>query len=292
MIIKVSNHTLKEFILYCQKYGKEHDDSFIPGESFFPDDDHPSFLLKNSNDEIVGAVSLILEEPFRKAKKGRFAVFHCTENIADNCRKSLNEILPYTSGLDKLYLFVPEKENIEKILKEIGFVFERQSYLMKRESNNVPSIKLPAEYFFKAFDFDKDAEIYCDIVNKSFSSMAGHIDIDPSNFRKLLTETENPDNGIQFLYHKKIPVGVVFTEFDESLEDSISIGPIAVSPEYQGKGLGRILLRKGIDIANSNGYNSWLSVNAENKKAVRLYLSEGFKIIDHRKCYQFLVQGT
>lgn len=289
MIKKVSNHNLKEFILYCQKYGKEHDDSFIPGENFVIDDYHPSFLLKNSDDEIVGAVSLILEEHFRKAKKGRFAIFHYTENIADNYRKLLNEILAYASDLDKLYLFVPEKENIEKILKEIGFVFERQSYMMKRELGDNASIKLLDEYTFRTFDFDKDAEIYCDIVNKSFSSMAGHIDIVPSNLIKLLRETENPDNGIQFLCHKEIPIGIVFTEFDESLEDSISIGPIAVLPEYQGKGLGKILLRKGIDIANSNGYDSWLSVNAENKRAVKLYLSEGFKIIDQRKCYQLIL---
>ncbi|MFO7881330.1 MAG: GNAT family N-acetyltransferase [Kosmotogaceae bacterium] len=292
MILNVSNYNLRDFILYCQKYGKEHDDSFIPGENFIPDDDHPSFLLKNSSDEIIGAVSLLLEEPFRKAKKGRFTIFHCIEETIDNYRKLLNVVLPYAAELEKLYLFVPKKKCIEEILKEIGFAFERQSYLMKRESDNVPSIKLPAEYFFKAFDLNKDAEIYCDIINKSFSNMAGHIDIDPLNLRKLLKKTEIPDNGIQFLCHEGIPIGIVFTEFDESLEDSISIGPIAVLPEYQRKGLGRILLRKGIGIANSNGYDSWLSVNAENKKAVKLYLSEGFKIIDHRKCYRFLVLGT
>ncbi|TYB98257.1 MAG: GNAT family N-acetyltransferase [Kosmotoga sp.] len=289
MIVKVSSYNLKKFILYCKKYAKEHDDSFIPGDNFVPDYDHPSFLLMGKEDEIVGAASLILEEPFRKAKKGRFMVFHCLDETVDNYRKLLNSVLPNCSELDKLYLFVPEKKHTEKLFKEIGFTFERQSYLMKRELGEIPIIKLSDTYSFRNFDCEKDAEIYCEIINKSFSNMAGHITIDPPNLRKLLNETKSPDNGIQFLCYKDVPIGLVFTEFDNTLKDCISIGPVAVLPEYQGKGLGRILLRKGIEIASSNGYDSWLSVNEENTRAVKLYLSEGFKIIDHRKCYHFLL---
>ena len=68
----------------------------------------------------------------------------------------------------------------------------------------------------------------------------------------------------------------------------MNIGPLAILPEYQGKGLGRQLLRASLQFAKENSYKrTILSVNGENERAQALYIQEGFKQVEGVTCYQF-----
>ncbi len=70
------------------------------------------------------------------------------------------------------------------------------------------------------------------------------------------------------------------------------IGPVAVLPEYQGKGLGKILLRAGVAFGQANAMpHAMLCVNAENERAADLYLSEGFKKQVVMMCYKKMISG-
>lgn len=61
---------------------------------------------------------------------------------------------------------------------------------------------------------------------------------------------------------------------------------LCVSPQRQGQGLGRKMLRKLVEIAEEKGARSiFLEVRKSNHVAVRLYLQEGFKRIGVRKGY-------
>ncbi|WHT49539.1 GNAT family N-acetyltransferase [Sporosarcina thermotolerans] len=71
----------------------------------------------------------------------------------------------------------------------------------------------------------------------------------------------------------------------------LNIGTLALIPEYQGKGLGRQLLRKALEFGNSIGLpKTVLSANAENERAVNLYTKEGFKKEESVVCYNYKVQ--
>jgi ribosomal protein S18 acetylase RimI-like enzyme len=61
---------------------------------------------------------------------------------------------------------------------------------------------------------------------------------------------------------------------------AIELTYIGVSSAHQGKGLGRALLNKFIELSRLRGYHSVvLSVEEENKTAIALYEKSGFKII-------------
>jgi mycothiol synthase len=68
----------------------------------------------------------------------------------------------------------------------------------------------------------------------------------------------------------------------------MNIGPLAIIPEYQGKGLGRILLRASLRFAREKSYKrTILCVNAENERAKALYNQEGFRQVEAVACYVY-----
>ncbi|MEO8970624.1 MAG: GNAT family N-acetyltransferase [Ktedonobacteraceae bacterium] len=73
--------------------------------------------------------------------------------------------------------------------------------------------------------------------------------------------------------------GVVIGKIDVRLsEESALILGFAILPEHQGKGYGRQILAYTVrEIFSSGRQNIWLEVSAENKQALSLYQSCGFK---------------
>ncbi len=163
------------------------------------------------------------------------------------------------------------------------------------------------------------APAWCSIINEAFAALAGHNHLDPEGLeRSLHAEAEFADSYI-FLLAEESLAGLACTlvNLEEPHSQSATIGPIAVFPAFQGRGYGRILLRAAIGVANgeasgvangeasgvANGEASGvangeasvaerrfqrvdLSVNAENGKALALYLSEGFSVRECFTCYE------
>jgi [ribosomal protein S18]-alanine N-acetyltransferase len=61
------------------------------------------------------------------------------------------------------------------------------------------------------------------------------------------------------------------------------IHTLAVDPAYQGRGIGRALLRAVLD--HAVGATVFLEVRTDNESAIRLYRSEGFTVIGIRRGY-------
>ncbi|WP_434356680.1 ribosomal protein S18-alanine N-acetyltransferase [Parasalinivibrio latis] len=67
---------------------------------------------------------------------------------------------------------------------------------------------------------------------------------------------------------------------------------IAVSPDCQGKGIGKALLNNFLEKSEiMGGEEAWLEVRASNIRAARLYESTGFNEIDRRIGYYPAKQG-
>lgn len=61
---------------------------------------------------------------------------------------------------------------------------------------------------------------------------------------------------------------------------------LCVDPDFQGRGLGRLLLKEMIDVARASAAQTmFLEVRASNEHAVALYLDEGFNEIGVRTGY-------
>ncbi|MGG3498509.1 GNAT family N-acetyltransferase, partial [Peribacillus simplex] len=80
------------------------------------------------------------------------------------------------------------------------------------------------------------------------------------------------------------PVGKI--RVDQSGREAWIYG-FSILPEYQGKGLGRKVLKKVVAEQCQLGYDIFLEVEATNEHALRLYESCGFKTIQRQDYYQY-----
>ncbi len=290
----LKNHELQGFVDYCRKHRSEIDESFLYDEdlkNFKISEENPTYIIKNEGEEIKAAASLIIDEYFRRGKKGRFRVFHSEIKDAGAYIGLMESILRHTEGLEKLFIFIPlANEELMKQIEGMKFSVDRYAFFLLREDIIVPEFSFPEGYEIRPFVIGRDEEIFCQVRNSSFATLRGsETPITPEMVEGMISSDENIEGGIMILYHGEKPVGVVRGAKDEYENvPAMYIGPLAIIPEYQGRGLGRSMLRAALKFAGEKNYKRVvLSVNAENEGAKKLYLKEGFKQVDAVVCYRY-----
>ncbi len=292
--VKLNNHMVKEFVKFCKAHRKDVDDSYLYDEdleNFNPDDDNPTHVVIDENGKIIAAASLILNDYNRRARKGRFRILYSEIDSTDIYDMLLKAILSYTECLDMIYVFIStiNKKQINQIIN-LKFNVYRYSLILTREVTEWLEYNLPQDYNIKPFK-NGDEEIWCNIRNLSFQNLLGsETPIAPDAVSDMMNNIEeNIEGGSLILYHGDKPVGIVRGTKNELDGNPImDIGPLAIIPEYQGKGLGRCMLRAAINFAKSKNYKLVdLCVNSENENAKKLYIQEGFKQFEEVICYKF-----
>ncbi|WP_166462450.1 GNAT family N-acetyltransferase [Psychrobacillus vulpis] len=283
-----------DFITYCKKHKMELDDSFLYDEDlqeFEPNEENPTYIVTTQQGDIVGAVSLMIDDYSKRGRKARFRIFHSEVESLECYSMLMEAILKHTDGLDKVFLFVPfTNKKLEEFINQLKFNVERYSFVLVREDLDVPEFSLPNDYVIQPFQSGRDEEIWCEVRNAGFAKLQGsETPITPEMVQKMMTAEENIEGGSMILYHKSEPVGVIRGADDEYENSRImEIGPIAIIPAYQGKGLGRILLRAALRFAKEKSYKrTILCVNADNERAKALYIQEGFKQVEAVACYKY-----
>lgn len=290
----LKNDGIEAFANYCKKHKMEIDDSFLYDEdlrSFEPNDENPTYIIKDEMGEVKAAASLIIDSYNRRGRKSRFRIFHSEIECIEAYKMLMEAILKHTEGLDKVFVFVPVvNKKLMEFIEGLKFSVDRYSFLLVREDLNVPEFSLPEGYEIRSLMEGRDEEIWCQVRNAGFAKLKGsETPITPEIVTKMIASDENIDGGSMILYHGDKPVGVVRGAKDE-YEDApiMNIGPLAIIPEYQGKGLGRSMLRAALNFARDNSYKrTVLCVNAENERAKALYLQEGFKQVEAVVCYNY-----
>lgn len=285
-----------DFVEYCKKHRLEVDDSFLYDEDlekFEPNADHPTYIVTGQQGEIVAAASLIIDEYQRKGKRARFRIFHSEANDQIYYKMLFEAILRHTSGLEKVFIFVPfANQPLSEAIQQLDFSVERYAFVMVREDLDVPEFNLPDGYQIRDFQPGQDEETWCEVRNAGFANLKGsETPVTPEMIAKMAADFDDIEGGMKILFQGKKPVGVVRVEADEYENAPImSIGPLAIVPEYQGKGLGRLLLRAALHVAKEKAYKrTILSVNGENERAQALYIKEGFKQVEGAVCYEYLL---
>jgi mycothiol synthase len=291
-ILELSNARIAEFADYCRRHRQDVDESFIYDEDleeFQVDKDNPTYIVTDIDGRITAAASLIADEYNRRGKKGRFRIFHSEIDDAVIYGNLLESILKHADGLEKVNIFVPlHNKGLVDNIARLGFEIERYVFLMARELNDVPHYRLPMDYSIRPLDIDHDAENWCLVRNTAFASVKGNeTPITPQMVKDMTLSKDYIEGGCMMLYHKDSAVGCVRCSLDDHENETVvNIGPLAVLPEYQGKGLGRILLRAGIEFAKNKAFNkAILCVNTDNERAKSLYIQEGFKQVEAIVCY-------
>ncbi|MBS8266449.1 GNAT family N-acetyltransferase [Mesobacillus boroniphilus] len=285
---------LGDFRAYCKKHRKELDDSFLYDEdlqNFKIDGENPTYILTDVSGNIKGAASLILNDYHRKGKRARFRIFHCEFHDDQFYKQLYEEILKHTNSLDHVFLFVPLlNQKLQDVMVKLKFDVERYTFLLVREDIEVRDPAIPQGFEIRSFRPGVDENAWCMVRNGAFSKLKGsETPITPEMVAKMPVESDYLDGGMMILYENETPVGVVRGSDDE-YEDSpiMNIGPLAILPEYQGKGLGRVLLRAALKFSKEKGYKRCvLCVNADNEQAKALYLKEGFEQTEGVVCYRY-----
>lgn len=285
---------LGDFREYCERHRMNLDDSFLYDEDLQNlqiDAENPTYILTDSRGGIKGAASLILDDYHRRGNRARFRIFHCESHEEQNYKMLFEEILKHTSSLNHVFLFVPlVNQNLQDVMGKLKFDVERYTFLLVREDLEVRDPSIPEGFEIRSFRPGKDEDAWCIVRNAAFSTLKGsETAITPEMVAKMPSESDYLDGGMMILYEDEKPVGVV-RGADDEYEDSpiMNIGPLAILPEYQGKGLGRALLRASIKFSKEKGYKRCvLCVNADNEQAKALYLQEGFEQTEGVVCYRY-----
>jgi mycothiol synthase len=282
----VGHHNKDSFVAYCAKYGGEHDESFLPGDNFIASPDQPSYLLLDGR-RVTGAASLIRTPSYIDAKKGRFAIFHSLDSSFTSYSELYQAISQHFDGLDKVYLFIPpDKRDAETALIKLGFQPERLSFVLCLRELLERTVELEGRFTILSVGGNGTTiEDFAAIMNDNFRESAGYIEKTVDDVRSWFDQKKYIDKGIALLNREELPVGTVCI-FREVGSDSGVIEFLSVSEGFRRKGLGRMLIRHGINVAIANGLKTiYLSVNGKNDSAIDLYLSEGFVLEETVVCY-------
>ena len=279
-VIELNNDNLNDFISYCRKYAKEQDESFIPRDDYIHREDEPAYLLFNDVNEHVGTAAVMFHRQFREIKKGRFRIFHCTQKSFDNYKPLLDSVLKYSEGIEDVYCFITdEKKDVRAIWEKLGFRIKRYSWVLDRNIEELIPAEFPEGFEIKKMTAGADEEAWCTIINSAFADIEGHTHLRSEMIDEMRKEKDYMEGGMLILWNGSNPAGLVkLIKLNDDGEARLFIETLAVHPDYQGKGLGRMLLRYCINFGKEMGLRkAELTVNSENEDAVKLYFKEGFK---------------
>jgi len=120
------------------------------------------------------------------------------------------------------------------------------------------------------------------IMNISDGFFSYSFNKDTFSFYKKYLDIKNNTSFI--LYESSIPVGVFFGAFRGK---KAYIAGMVISEKYRSQGYGKVMLQKGMSLFSENDCKEiYLDVLEDNKNAIKLYQSEGFKI--QKKVFNFV----
>jgi mycothiol synthase len=280
-IAVVDQHNVEKFVSYCQRYGREHDGSFLPGDDFAPDPDQPSYLLTDGG-EVIGAVSLMRQPPYLAAGTGRFSVFHSLTPSVEVYGELLGAISKHFDQLEKVYLFIPrERREVMALLAELGFEPERITYVLSLSDPSQRLLELEPGFDIRSIGSGDISAVdeYADVLNEAFADSSGHIEIIGDQVRSWFHDRDHVRGGVLALYREGRIEGTVRVARDDGEAGSSLVEYLSVAASLRGRGLGRALLRRSINLSLERGFDHvWLSVSGANDSAIALYLDEGFTL--------------
>jgi mycothiol synthase len=288
-VVKLTEKNIPAFRDYFKKFAREQDESYPPLADFTVNENEPVYLLVEGN-EIRGAAALMGYPEYREVRQARMRIFHSVNKDYISYNKLLNSILLHTEGFNSIYGFIEDNySNIAMIWEDLGFEARRFAWILERNTVNYTKPQFPEGYELKTFRDGLDEDNWCAIINEAFEHSLGHVRMTPGKIEQWKIDPSYINGGMKLLWHYDKPVGTVaLIKETHNNEEVIFIESIGVLNAYQGKGLGKNILRAGIDFAVNYGSKKvMLSVNGENEKAAELYFKEGFKKEALYKCYYY-----
>lgn len=284
----VDKDSRRAFVEYARRHGAEHDDSFTTDEDLevFDPDVERAILIRDDSGLVVGAASLMVQG-YSDEGMARFRILHALH--ADSYARLLEAVLeglPATVGL--VYLFLPEPSPTDGVLASLGFAETRRASLLRRPDREVAPPAAPPGVEIRVADPVRDAAAWAGVVNAAFAGDPGCYDVTASAAREWIQDSRVVAGGalLATRWNRVVGVSLAHEAAREGDTPGCSIETVAVIPGEQGAGIGRALLRSVLAVCRAAGLSvAELSTGETNRRAVSLYGSEGFDVVDVRVCW-------
>lgn len=291
-VAKIDRNNVALFLDYCKRVRGEVDDSYLSDEdlsAFEPERGRPSYVLLQAGVP-VGAASFVEDDYLAAAGKARLRIFRADDGRPESYAALWEAIEPSIEGVPYAFLFAKEEDaRVRRAMESLAFAQERIAYALLRDGDPpIGEPVVPDGYELRRFRYGRDEAAWCDVRNAAFATLRGsEAPMAPEHVAKWERGEDELEGGMLLLFAGDEPVGCVRSHKDDyEGVPCATIGPLAVKPALQGRGLGRTLLRAAVRNAAERGFpRTLLSVNAENEGAVALYLQEGFRKTLAFVCY-------
>jgi mycothiol synthase len=233
-------------------------------------------VAEGDGGDLVGALfpdakCLVVEPALRRRGIGRALV----ERALD---------LEREHGQPNLILgLLPDDEPGHAFLRATGFAYHSTVWDLELDRGvAVAAPSWPPGITARTIDRTRDIGPWVSLVNAAFAGHATPLQLDEDLIRATWDDGPGRDEDLLVLeVEDGRLVGYCAAEprrlEDGAVEPEGEIWTIGVEPRRQGRGLGRQLLRWGVQRLRDVGVTTvTLAVNARNPRALALYLSEGF----------------
>ena len=261
---------------------------FLRSFEYFP---HPVQLAVANNGSVVGFISpnfkvVVVEPNQRRLGIGRRLVEAGLELERERGRPEL------------LLGVVPDDASGKAFLRAAGLEFHSTLWdlALPRDAVMAPPL-WPSGIEARPFETARDAPAFIALFNVAFATHPTPLQMDESIVdRPADPAFEDADTVVAVEAASGELVGFCATSPERvagDVPEHAEIWTIGVRPDRQGRGLGRQLLRWGVQRLRSIGVRDiTLSVNGRNQQALGLYESEGFRRTSTRERWSRLVPGS
>lgn len=279
-VVKLNNNNLKQFISYCRKHKTVHDASYL-----YEDEDLKTFkvseadpaLLIMDNEKVTGAFSIMAGD-FANRGSVRARIFHCENQ--DGYKPLLEAMkrhcMQYKKDITGVHLFIPENAQATQVFKSLNFTVSSKSYRMVYDANEhtLKQFALPKGFILCPLN-QTNTDQWKRVYDRAFSYNDNNSPICQASLMEDLNSPYVIKNGMMMICKGNEAVGLIVLSKDDS--EIPEIETLAVHPDYQGKGIGSMLLQYGIITIVNGGYSApTLSVSSQRPNALHIYKKAGF----------------
>lgn len=179
------------------------------------------------------------------------------------------------------------EEPTARFLQQQSFFLEHSEWEMVRDNlADVHPVVWPAGFALQTYSAARAAHYFRDLYEKAFREDPSY---QPYESDEEVVQELPQGRNMLFLTKEGRPVGVVWLRLAGRTG---RIEPIGLAPEYQGRGLGRLLLQAALYALWQRGcHRAQLGVWTSNERAIHLYQQAGFRHVSGRYYLAYEISG-
>ena len=254
-------------------------------------------VLAYEDDELIGYAHIRWGAPTDRPRAAVEIVVHPDwgENVAERLLNETRAAIAQEGG-GLLYLWVHRVEDASNTLAaRMGFSVQRELAFMTRDlQGGVVVSSPPAGVEIRPYRPGIDDEAFLRVNNAAFEGHPENGNWDAAEFADRRSRDWFDAEGLLMAWRGEELLGFHWTKWHGHDSDEVpahepvgEVYVLAVAPQAQGMGLGRLLLEAGLAHLYDRGCRlAVLYVDCASKNAVRLYERGGFTLRYREVCYE------